>query len=158
MVFAGRRFASPGYTLMLLGFGHAAWGFIAYGEPLREILRAGVVRSVGDGIFDTDHARGSRAAGFWFLVAAPLVAVDGYLSEAALQAGNARAVRISGLTTLGLGVVGATVIPRSGFPVALPIGVWLLRRSRGLEPSDRGLHPAAQAAGYHGSRRAGDVH
>ena len=147
MVFAGRRLASPGNTLMLLGFGHAAWALIAYGEPLREILRAGVVRAVGDGIFDTDHDRGPRAAGFWFLFAAPLVAVDGYLTEAALRAGNARAVRVSGLTTLGLGVLGATVIPRSGFPVALPIGYWLLRRGRALQFPQHGLSPAAPAAG-----------
>jgi hypothetical protein len=109
---------------------------MAYHEPLREILRAGVVRSVGDGIFDTDHDRGSRAAGFWFMLAAPLVIVDGYLTEAALRAGNGRAARISGMAILGLGVLGTTVIPRSGFPVAVPIGVWLVRRSRALESPD----------------------
>ena len=158
MVFAGRRFASPGYTLMLLGFGHAAWALIAYGEPLREIVRAGVVRSVGDGIFDTDHDRGPRAAGLWFLLAAPLVVVDGYLTEAADRAGNARAVRTSGLTVLGLGVVGTTVIPRSGFPVAVPIGYWLLRRSRALELPDSSLSPAARAAGRTGTRRTRDDH
>jgi hypothetical protein len=147
MVFARRRFASPGYALMLLGFGHAVWALVAYGEPLHEILRARVVRSVGDGIFDTDHDRGPRAAGFWFLLAAPLVAVDGYLTESALAAGNRRAATISGLTTLGLGLVGTTVIPRSGFPVAIPLGYWLLRRSRALELPGGRLSRAARAAG-----------
>lgn len=158
MVFAGRRFASPGYTLMLLGVGHAAWGLIAYGEPLREILRAGVVRSVGDGIFDRAHDRGPRAAGFWFMAAAPLVVVDGYLTEAAERAGNARAVLISGLSTLGLGVLGGIVIPRSGFPAAVPLGYWLLRRGRALELPDSRPSPAAPAAGIRGTRRAADVH
>ena len=130
MVLPRRRLASPGHALVLLGLGHAAWALLAYGEPLHDILRAGIVRSVGDGIFDTDHARGPRAAGFWFLVAAPLVAIDGYLTEAALRAGDARAVRVSGATIVALGLIGSVVIPRSGFPVALPIGYWLVRRGR----------------------------
>jgi hypothetical protein len=156
MVCTGRRFASPGNALMLLGFGHAAWALTAYGEPLRDIVRAGVVRTVGDGIFDRDHDRGARAAGFWFLLAAPLVAMDGYLTEAAAQAGNARAVRISGRTTLALGVVGATVIPRSGFPAAAPLGWWLLRRSRAMEVADHRPIPAARAAGT--AERGGQEH
>ncbi len=128
----GRKLASPGYALTLLGLGHAAWGLVAYHEPLRELVRAGVVRSVGDGIFDTDHDRGPRASGFWFLAFAPAVALAGYLAEAALRAGDHRAVRASGGTVLGMSAVGTAVMPRSGFPVAMPIGYWLLRRSREL--------------------------
>ena len=131
----GRQFASPGYALMLLGCGHVAWGLGVYHEPLGEVIRAGVVRSVGDGIFDTDHDRGARAAGFWFLLFAPPLAISGYLAEAALRAGDARAARAVGGTTLGLGLVGTAVMPRSGFPAALPIGYWLLRRGRDLGDS-----------------------
>jgi hypothetical protein len=126
-----RRFLSPGYATMVVGVGHLAWGLIAYREPLREILDEGVVRSVGDGIFDTDHDRGARAAGFWFLLAAPLICLNGYLLEGALRRGDARAVKVGGTTVLGIGLVGTTVMPTSGFPAVLPIGCWLLRRSRG---------------------------
>ena len=133
MALVGRRAPSPGQALMLLGLGHAAWGLVAYREPLGEIVRAGVVGSVGDGIFDTEHSRGPRAAAFWFLLAAPIVAVLGYLTEAASRAGNARAVRVSGGTVLGLGVLGTAVIPRSGFPVTVPLGLWLLRSARRLD-------------------------
>jgi uncharacterized protein DUF6463 len=126
------RLASPGYALMLLGCGHAVWGLAAYHEPLRELVRAGVVRSVGDGMFDTDHDRGPRAAGFWFLAFAPAVALAGYLAEAALRAGDARAAGVGGRTILGVAAVGTAVMPKSGFPVALPVGYWLLRRSREL--------------------------
>ncbi len=132
MTTAGTKLASPGYALMLLGFGHAAWGLVAYRQPLRELLHAGVVRSVGDGIFDTDHDRGARAAGFWFLAFAPAVALAGYLAEAALRAGDPRAARASGGTVLGMSAVGTAVMPKSGFPAAMPIGYWLLRRSREL--------------------------
>ena len=129
MALPGRRLASPGNALTLLGLGHAVWAWVGYREPLREIARAGVVGAVGDGIFAKEHAYGPRAAGFWFLFVAPLVAVDGYLTETALRSGDARAIRVSGATTLGLGALGAVVIPRSGFPVAMPLGVWLLRRA-----------------------------
>jgi hypothetical protein len=128
----GRQLASPGYALMLLGCGHAVWGLVAYHEPLRELVRAGVVRSVGDGIFDTDHDRGPRAAAFWFQLAAPLLVTIGYLAEAALRAGDTRATNVTGRTTLGIAMVGTAVMPRSGFPAGLPIGYWLLRRGRKL--------------------------
>lgn len=135
MALGGRRTPSPGTALVLLGAGHAVWGLIAYGRPLREIVRAGVVGSVGDGIFDTEHDRDARAAGFWFMFAAPLVSACGVMTEAALRAGDARAVQVSGGTVLGLGVLGAAVIPRSGFPAAIPLGYWLLRRGRALRGS-----------------------
>jgi hypothetical protein len=121
---------------MLLGCGHAIWGLAVYREPLREIVQERVVRSVGDGIFDTDHDRGPRAAGFWFLLAAPFMALSGYLLESALRSGDARAVRVGGRTVLGIGVVGTTVMPRSGFLAALPAGCWLLRRARELRARD----------------------
>ena len=127
-----RRLLSPGSTLVALGLGHAVWGLVAYGEPLRDIVRAGVVGAVGDGIFDTENADGARAAGFWFMFAAPLVSGFGYLAETALRSGDGRAVRVAGGTTVALGAMGTAVIPRSGFPVAVPIGLWLLRRGRAL--------------------------
>jgi hypothetical protein len=129
------RLLSPGYAIMFVGCAHAAWGLTAYREPLREIVRAGVVRSVGDGIFDTEHDRGPRAAGFWFLFSAPLIGLTGYLLEAALRGGDTRAVKVGGRTVLGIGAVGTVVMPTSGFPAVLPIGCWLLHRARGLHPN-----------------------
>jgi Family of unknown function (DUF6463) len=118
---------------MLLGCGHAAWGLLVYREPLREIVEAGVVRTVGDGLFDTDHDRGARAAGFWFLLAAPLMGLSGYLLELALRDGDAHVVKVGGLSISAIGAVGTAVMPRSGFPAALGVGGWLLRRARQLD-------------------------
>jgi hypothetical protein len=129
----GRRLLSPGYATMLIGYGHAAWGLIVYREPLGEIAAAGIVRTVGDGIFDTDNDRGPRAAGFWFVFSAPLIVLSGYLLEAALRGGEAHTVKVGGRTVLGIGAVGTAVMPRSGFPAVLPIGYWLLRRARRLD-------------------------
>src|SRR5438105_2910581 len=106
------REISPGRALSALGVGHAAWGLVAYGEPLRELVSAGVFGSVGDGIFDTEHARDSRAAAFWFMFAAPLAILAGYLVDASARVGDGRTVVVAGRTVLGLGAVGTAVIPR----------------------------------------------
>jgi hypothetical protein len=133
MALTGRRLASPGSVLSLLGTAHAVWGLVAYRDPLRDIARAGVVGTVGDGIFDTAHDRDGRAAGFWFMFAAPVLVSYGRLAEAALRARDTRAVRSAGRAVLGLGLVGSAVIPRSGFPVAVPVGYWLLRRASAID-------------------------
>jgi hypothetical protein len=127
---------SPGNATMLVGCAHAAWGLAAYREPLREIVSAGVLRSVGDGIFATEHDRDARAAGFWFLFAAPLIGLSGYLLEAALRRDDARAVRVGGRAVLGMGIVGTAVMPTSGFPAVIALGGWLLKRARRLPNQD----------------------
>jgi hypothetical protein len=116
--------------MVLLACGHALWGLVVYRRPLRELVRAGVADTVGDGIFRDDHAHDARAAGFWFMFAAPLLALCGYLVEAAIRADDRRALRVSGRSVLVVGALGLTVIPRSGFPAALPIAYQLLRRGR----------------------------
>jgi Family of unknown function (DUF6463) len=131
------RFVSPGYATMLVGAGHAAWGLYAYREPLTEIVRAGVIRSVGDGIFDTSHDRDARAAAFWFLFTAPMIGLTGYLLEAALRTGDTRTVRGGGQAILGLGILGTTIMPTSGFPAIIPLGFWLKHQSQ--QPNDQAL-------------------
>jgi hypothetical protein len=128
----GGRFASPGYATMLVGCGHAAWGLLAYKEPLGEIARAGVLRSVGDGIFDTNHDRDARAAGFWFLFTAPMIGLTGYLLEAAIRRSDAQTVEVGGRTVMAIGILGTTVMPTSGFPAVIPLGYWLKHRSQQL--------------------------
>ena len=71
---------------MLVGVGHAIWGLIVYHYPVWDLIRAGFVGSVGDGIFDITDAKGPRAAAFWFLLAAPLLVLGGYLVEVAIRA------------------------------------------------------------------------
>ena len=135
-----RRLLSPGHALMLVGAGHAAWGIAAYREQIRELTKTGVADSVGDGLFRTAHARDARAAAFWFLFSAPLICLSGYLAEAALRAGERRAVTVAGRTVLALGAVGAVVMPRSGFVIVPPLGWWLMRCGSRDEPG-RGHAP-----------------
>jgi hypothetical protein len=126
------RLSSPGRALMALGVGHAAWGAVAYGRELREIASAGIVDSVGDGNFRDAHARGPRAAAFWFMMAAPLVGLSGYLADAAERAGDGRALQVSGRAIGAVCLLGEAVIPRSGFPGGLATAYWLERRGRAL--------------------------
>ena len=117
---------------MALGAGHAVWGALAYRHELREIAAAGIVDSVGDGNFRQAHARGPRAAAFWFITAAPLVGLCGYLADAAERAGDGRALQFSGRAIGALCLLGEAVIPVSGFPGGVAVGYWLERRGRAL--------------------------
>jgi hypothetical protein len=121
---------SPGKALMAVGAGHAAWGLVAYRKPLREIARAGYVDSVGDGIFQRAHADDARAAAFWFMMAGPLASLLGWFGHHASESGDVAALKVGGAAAVALGVVGVTAIPRSGFPMLPPLGVWMLREAR----------------------------
>jgi hypothetical protein len=125
-----RDAASPGRAIKLIGVGHAAWGVIAYRDPLRELAASGPFDSVGDGLISKAHSADARAAAFWFLLAAPLIVLTGHLVEAAERSGDVSAMRVAGRTVLGIGMVGAAVMPRSGFLSVIPVGFWLGRRAR----------------------------
>jgi len=127
------RFLSPGYMTMTVGVGHAVWGLLAYRAGLRKIARAGYVDSVGDGLFRTDHSQGERAAAFWFMAVAPIIVLTGYLGEAAIRSQDRRAVTTAGVAITLMSAAGAAAIPRSGFPGALLLGPWFIRRARQME-------------------------
>ena len=131
------RLLSPGYATVGFGVGHAVWGVIAYRRGLREIAHAGYFDSVGEGLFNREHFEDERAAAFWFMAAAPLVALAGYLGEAAIRAEDRRAVEVAGVATTLITTAGTAAIPRSGFPAALMLGPWFLRRARQI---GRGQH------------------
>lgn len=122
---------------MMIAGGHALWGAVAYRREIAEIGRAGVVGAVGDGLFDAKHARDGRAAAFWFLTAAPLIALNGYLIGRAERTGDRQALRVAGRALVGIGLAGGAAMPRSGFLSVPPVGVWLMRRGRAHPSSYR---------------------
>jgi hypothetical protein len=124
---------TPGRLIIALGAGHAGWAAVAYGDELREIAAAGLVDTVGDGIFRRDEDRGARAAAFWFAFVTPMAMLAGGLVERAERAGDGAAVRGAGLAVTAIAALGAAVMPRSGFPAAIPLGVWTYLRGRQLE-------------------------
>jgi hypothetical protein len=127
----GRAVDEPGRAIALLGAGHAVWGAVAYRRELAELVTS-PVDSVGDGLFNHRHSRDGRAAAFWFMFAAPMVMLCGRLSDAALRAGDHKSAAAAGRTVLGLSLLGVVMIPRSGFPAAMPLGWLLVRRARAL--------------------------
>jgi hypothetical protein len=108
------------------------WGWLAYGDELRDLARSGFVDSVGDGLFAQDHARDARAAAFWFMFVAPMVVLLGYHVERASRSGDGDAVTRAGWAIAAISVTGAAFIPRSGFPAALPLSLWTIRAGRRL--------------------------
>jgi hypothetical protein len=132
-----RRTLTPGAATKLIAGGHALWGAIAYRREIAEIARAGVFGSVGDGLFRTEHSRDGRAAAFWFLTAAPLIALNGHLMVRAERNGDREGLRVAGGALIGIGLAGAAVMPLSGFQSVPPVGAWLLLRSRVRLKSDR---------------------
>jgi hypothetical protein len=129
---ADRR-PTPGQALMAVAAGHATWGAMAYRRELAEIGNAGWFDSVGDGIYQRRHSRDGRAAAFWFESIAPLLGLTGYLVHAAVRRGDARAVKVSAAAVGTMGIAGLTVMPRSGFPLTLPLTYWLLRTARDID-------------------------
>ena len=121
---------TPGRALKIIAAGHAGWGVLAYGDRLVDLARSGFVGSVGDGVFDREHCADGRAAAFWFMITAPLMALCGHLLDGQGARQRPHAERVAGATVLGIGTAGAAAMPRSGFWSAIAVGAWLLARSR----------------------------
>lgn len=144
---------SPGKVVMAAGVGHSIWGALAYRSGLREIARAGFVDSVGDGLFRTDHSRDERAAAFWFMFAAPVTGLLGYLTEAAIRAEDRRTVATTGVAVTAMMAVGGAAIPRSGFLIFAPVGPWMILRASRMGGSANDAEPQARGAGGVGVER-----
>ena len=124
------RRLSPGRALVAVGAGHTAWGLVAYRRPLRDIVRAGVRDTVGDGLIRKAHADDGRAAAFWFLFAGPMTSSLGYMLERADRSGDRTALHAAAATLAALGLTGTAMIPRAPFPVAVAIAAWIEGRLR----------------------------
>ncbi|MGI5351842.1 DUF6463 family protein [Streptomyces sp. CA-250714] len=113
---------SAGWWLQATALGHGAIGAVIYRDVLAQLARDGLVNSVPD--------RGDRAAAFWFMAAAPALWMGGRLLSSAEEHGDTAAQRAAGAVLIGVGAVGATAMPKGGFPALVGIGGVLLRRAR----------------------------
>lgn len=112
---------SPGWWLQFLGYAHAGVGAVLYRDPLADIARDKVFRSVPD--------HGDRATAFWFTVAAPALWLGGRLLRSAESAGDLDGQRAAGSVLTATGLVGAAAMPLSGFWGVAAVGIAALRRS-----------------------------
>ena len=110
--------------LVWIAFGHALLGGVLYREPLAAMLRDGLVNTIGPvGGFD-------RKAAFWFIVFSAMLLLWGQLVAHAWERGDARALALVGWSMLGVGVVGALVMPISGFWSVVALAPLVLRGAR----------------------------
>lgn len=100
------RKITSGDTLTAVGVLHLSFGLVSYRETLGEMVREGLVDAVKD-----DPA---REAAFWFLTCGASLVLTGLLAGwTERRTGTLPASTAPML--LGIGAVGVTLMPRSGF-------------------------------------------
>jgi len=116
--------------LMITGIGHALVGLVLFSGPLGAMVREGVVGTIRYGQFD-------RAAAFWFLLFSPICFLLGQMVAHAQDRGDRWPLDVIGWNLLAMGVVGAIVMPISGFWVLIAIAplVFNLARSLPIDPA-----------------------
>lgn len=114
-----RRFA--GRWLLGVSAVHTVFALVVFRATLASIVHAGFADAIGD-----DPMRGAVA---WFVLFGGVLAVAG-LAIDALEARDAP-LRAVGLATLSLVALGLVWMPVSGFWLALPAVVRMLRRRPG---------------------------
>jgi hypothetical protein len=110
-----------GDLVTVIGLGHTAIGLVGHRAALAAIAR--------DGVVDTVRGRPEREEALWFLTSGAGLVVTGRLA-AWTERRTGTLPRSTGALLLGIGGVGAAVLPRSGFWGLLPVGVAALRVAR----------------------------
>lgn len=116
-----------GRLLIGVGVGHLIVGIALFHAPLAAVVRDGVVNTIPLG---TDF---DRQAAFWFLFATPVTFLLGQLANRALVRSDAPSVRTIGWYLVGMGIVGVTMMPLSGFWLLLALAPLFLREARRLQ-------------------------
>ena len=117
-----KRFA--GRWLLGVAAVHTAFAIVVFRSVLADIFRAGFVGAIGK-----DPMRGAVA---WFVLFGGAMAVAALCIDALEARGEP--LRGVGLATLALIALGIIWMPASGFWLALPAVVVMLRSRRGVTP------------------------
>ena len=97
---------TAGAALSIVGILHLSIGLVEHRKVLREIVRGGVIDTVG--------GDAEREAAFWFITCGVTIVLMGSLARwARLQTGTLPT--FVGPALLGIGTAGVTLMPRSGF-------------------------------------------
>jgi len=111
-----------GKLLIAIGVGHAIVGLVLFRQPLAAI--------VGDGVLNTVRDQLDRQAAFWFLLMSPLCVALGQVVDRAIERGDQGTLGIVGWNLLAIGVVGAAMMPLSGFWFVIAVAPLVLRAER----------------------------
>jgi hypothetical protein len=108
--------------LYVTAVGHVLVGCVLFREPLAAMWRDGILNSIGSDVvpgaaswIEALRPQFDREAAFWFILFGPCLWMLGQVVHRAVELAEARMLRILGWDLLALGVVGAAVMPVSGF-------------------------------------------
>jgi hypothetical protein len=124
---APRPFARVGIALMLLAILHQIVGLYFYQDALMAIGQAGIINAVQPPYWDRDAA-------FWFLMFGAMLFLYGAITHWLLaKVGDLPSFWGWGLLILSL--IGVALMPASGFWLAIPLAIWMLRQVQHPQPA-----------------------
>lgn len=112
-----------GHWLLAVAALHTLFALVFLREPLLGIVQRGV--------FDTVGQDPMTATAVWFLLFGAVLALQALAITALERSGDGRALGRQGWGLLALSVVGVVLMPDSGFWLALPAAIALIRRHKG---------------------------
>ncbi|MDQ0876254.1 hypothetical protein QFZ77_004913 [Paenibacillus sp. V4I3] len=110
-----------GWMMEWTSYIHNAVGLILFWKPISEMVKAGIWNSV-DSSFD-------RSAAIWFLFFGVLLWIIGRMIRWMTKEKGLAIPRFVGWHILILSVVGAIIMPISGFWLVIPQGLYFIRKS-----------------------------
>ena len=108
-----------GRWLIVVAILHTLFAIVAFGKIFRNIAQRGVFNTVGHDPM--------TAAAVWFLLFGAALALMGMAIHTLEQHDNFTSTRTIGIGTLLLTILGIVLMPVSGFWLALPAAIGLLR-------------------------------
>jgi len=111
-----------GHWLMAVAALHTLFALVFLHKPLLGIVQRGVFNTVGQDPM--------TAAAVWFLLFAAPLALQALAITSLERSGQNAALRQQAWGLLALCALGVTLMPDSGFWLAIPAGIALLRKGR----------------------------
>ncbi len=111
-----------GHWLMAVAALHTLFAVVFFKQSILSVVRRGVFDTVGDDLM--------TAATVWFLLFGAVLALLALAVTTLERAGQTQALNRVGLGTLVLAGVGVVLMPASGFWLAIPAAIAMVRRGR----------------------------
>lgn len=108
-----------GRWLILVAILHTLFAVVVFGRVFLDLMQRGMFNTVGHDPM--------TAAAVWFLLFGAVLAGMGMAIHTLEQNGNFTSARAIGAGTLLLSILGIVLMPASGFWLALPAAIGLLR-------------------------------
>jgi len=106
------------WLLFALGVAHIVFGLVKFRVPLGEVVAGGFI-----GQFKFSEAR--RTA-FWFVIFGPLLMLVGHAAIHAVAMGDLAFVKVIGIYTLVVSLIGIAAFPKSPFLASLVVSTLLI--------------------------------